>query len=165
MYQGAADLLYFCTVMHFRYININIYTINFAHWLVFVGDWNEEKRRLSLCVTFQSVCPRSSLFLFLCCCLFDCFQFVVFEPLCFSRPNITCVHKPNTASYCCFWHLHWDKQPVLNGLNIWQYLSLSLSCLCFIIANTYHFSRHPHWTALSNKWFIVGVEEKSPVVD
>lgn len=132
--------------------------------------WVIEMKKNDGCLSvlpFSRSVQGSSLFLFLCCCLFDCFQFVVFEPLCFSRPNITCVHKPNTASYCCFWHLHWDKQPVLNGLNIWQYLSLSLSCLCFIIANIYHFSRHPHWTALSNKWFIVGVEEKSflPVVD
>lgn len=43
MYRGAADLLYFCTILHFRYININIYTINFVHWFVLVVYWNEEK--------------------------------------------------------------------------------------------------------------------------
>lgn len=153
MYRGAADLLYFCTILHFRYININIYTINFVHWLVFVVDWNEEKTTVVIrCyfsvwfLTFRSV--QTSSFLFLCCCFSDvfgsdwscllshfcvrpscCLQCLCFLPLCFSMPKFIFVHKPNTARYRCFWHLHWDKHPVLNGLNIWQYPPRSLPCL------------------------------------
>lgn len=62
MYRGAADLLYFCTILHFRYININIYTINFVHCLFEM----KKTRRSSLCVrSSRSVQFVVSLLLFI----------------------------------------------------------------------------------------------------
>ena len=156
MYRGAADLLYFCTILHFRYININIYTINlFIDLFMWLIEMKKKKQRSSLCVIFQSdswpfalfrhpvFCfsaadhsdvsssDRSRLLSHVCvrpsCCLhWLCF---LHGPLCFSMPKFRFVHKPNMARYCCLWHLHWDEHPVLNGLNIWQYPSLCVLCL------------------------------------
>ena len=66
MYRGAADLLYFCTILHFRYININIYTINLFidlfTWLIEMKKKNNSRHSvlssslildLSLCSDVQ----------------------------------------------------------------------------------------------------------------
>lgn len=122
---------------------------------MYVVDWNEEKTTVViLCccsvwfLTFRSA--QTSSFVFVCCCLFGCLRLwsrrvrpscclqclcFLHILLCFSTPKFMFVHKPNTARYCCFWHLHWDEHPVLNGLNIWQYPALSLlrlSCHCVL---------------------------------
>lgn len=121
--------LYFCTIMHFRYINIKIYIPLFFCYLC----WTEMKKSSvcfvnSICSYLSTLGCFAAVFVLIFVLFFFFFvMFVTFilhclcffqKTLRFSMPKSLFVHKPNTC--CCFWHLHWDKQSVLNRLNIWQ---------------------------------------------
>lgn len=104
MYQGAADLLYFCTILHFRYININIYTINFVDLFMWFIEM-KKKRRSSLC--FVSVGRHTSIFWFLAAVFFFFFSALT-EAVCYvtflleppAAFNVSVTFTARSASQC-----------------------------------------------------------------